>query len=60
MIKVYSLNKLIAGIPLELGLFLNKEDAIMLQTGYKDMYDEELILKERKVYNSILEVETDE
>ena len=60
MIKVYSLSKDIAGIPLELGLFLNKEDAIRLQTGYKDMYNEELILKERKVYNSIMEVETDE
>ena len=59
MIKVYSLSKSIAEIPLELGLFLNKEDAIKLQIGYKDMYDEELILKERKVYNSILEVETD-
>ena len=60
MIKVYSLSILIGGIPVEVGLFLNKKDALILKAGYKDMYDEELILKERKVYNSILEVETDE
>ena len=59
MIKVYSLSVLIGGIPVEVGLFLNEKDALILKAGYKDMYNEELILKERKIYNSILEVEID-
>ena len=57
MIQVWSLSKSIAGIPCELGMFINKEDALKMKNGYKSMYHEELKLEERIVYESIFEID---
>ena len=57
MIQVWSLSKSIAGIPLQLGMFIHKEDALRMQQGYKSMYHEELKLEERIVYESIFEID---
>ena len=57
MIQVWELSKAIAGIPYQLGLFSHKEDALRLQEGYKSMYNEELKLEERIIYDSISEIE---
>ena len=57
MIQVWSLSKSIAGIPMQLGMFTKKEDALRMQQGYKSMYHEELKLEERIVYESIFEID---
>ena len=57
MIQVWELSKEIAGISYRLGMFTHKEDALRLQEGYKSMYNEELKLEERIVYDSISEIE---
>ena len=57
MIQVWELSKAIAGIPMQLGMFTHKEDALRLQEGYKSMYNEELKLEERIVYESIYEID---
>ena len=57
MIKVWKLSKSIAGIPLQLGMFTHKEDALKMKNGYKSMYHEELKLEERIVYESIFEID---
>ena len=57
MIQVWGLSKAIAGVPYQLGLLSHKEDALRLQEGYRSMYNEELKLEERIVYDSISEIE---
>ena len=57
MIKIWSLSKSIAGLPIELGMFAHKEDALRMQEGYNSMYHEELKLEERIVYESIFEID---
>ena len=57
MIQVWSLSKSIAGLPIELGMFTQKRDALRMQQGYNDMYHEELKLEERIVYESIFEID---
>ena len=57
MIQIWSLSKSIAGIPLQLGMFTHKEDALTMKNGYKSMYHEELKLEERIVYESIFEID---
>ena len=57
MMQVWSLSKSIAGIPMQLGMFAYKEDALTMQQGYKSMYHEELKLEERIVYESIFEID---
>ena len=57
MIQVWSLSKSIVGIPIELGMFTKKEDALRMQQGYMSMYHEELKLEERIVYESIFEID---
>ena len=57
MIQVWSLNKSVAGLPIELGMFTKKEDAVRMQQGYNSMYHEELHLEERIVYESIFEID---
>ena len=57
MIQVWSLNKSVGGLPIELGMFAHKEDALTMKNGYKSMYHEELKLEERIVYESIFEID---
>ena len=57
MMQVWELSKSIAGLPIELGMFTHKEDALRIQQGYKSMYHEELTLEERIVYESIFEID---
>ena len=57
MIQVWSLSKSIAGIPVQLGMFVHKKDALIMQQGYKSMCHMELKLEEQIVYESIFEIE---
>ena len=57
MIQVWSLSKSVGGIPVELGMFTQKRDALRMQEGYNSMYHEELKLEERIVYESIFEID---
>ena len=57
MIKIWSLNKSVGGLPVELGMFTHKEDALRMQKGYNSMYHEKLGLEERIVYESIFEID---